>query len=130
VVLAAAVLGAGIAAGLRGGNLSTALPSLLGAALAQLPAALAVAGVAALLFGLLPGWCVPGGWAALAVTALIGLFGPVVRAAGWVLDISPFSHVPRLPGGAVSPVSLLWLAAAAVALAAAGLVGLRRRDLA
>jgi ABC-2 type transport system permease protein len=130
VVLAAAGLGAGIASGLRGGNLTTALPSLLGAALAQLPAALAVAGVAALLFGLLPGWCVPGGWAALAVTALIGLFGPVVRVAGWVLDISPFSQVPRLPGGMVSPVPLLWLAAAAVTLGAAGLAGLRRRDLA
>jgi len=130
VVLSAAGLGAGLGDGLRTGNVATALTSLLGAALAQLPAALAIAAVAVLLFGVLPGWCVPGGWAALAVAVLIGLFGPVLRLATWVLDISPFSHVPRLPGGAVSAAPLAWLAAIAVALAAAGLAGLRRRDLA
>jgi ABC-2 type transport system permease protein len=130
VVLAAAGLGAGIGDGLRTGHVAAALTALLGAALAQLPAALAVAGVAALLFGLRPDWCVPGGWAALAVAVLIGLFGPVLRLSTWVLDISPFSHVPRLPGGVVSATPLTWLAAVAVALAAAGLVGLRRRDVA
>ena len=46
-----------------------------------------------------------------------------------MLDISPFSHVPRLPGSAVSATPLIWMAAVAVALAVAGLAGLRRRDL-
>jgi ABC-2 type transport system permease protein len=46
-----------------------------------------------------------------------------------VLDISPFTHVPRLPGGAFSFVPLLWLAAVALALTAVTLVGLRRRDI-
>jgi ABC-2 type transport system permease protein len=128
VVLAAAGLGAGLASGLRAGDVATALPALVGAALAQLPAALAVAGIAVLLFGLLPGWCVTGGWAALAAAAIIGLFGPVLRLGTWVRDISPFSHVPRLPGGVVHAEPLIWLAAVAVALAAAELAGVRRRD--
>jgi ABC-2 type transport system permease protein len=45
-----------------------------------------------------------------------------------VLDISPFTHVPKLPGGAATPAPLIWLCAAAVALTLAGLAGLRRRD--
>jgi ABC-2 type transport system permease protein len=129
-VLAAAGLGAGFGYGLRVGDLAGQLPVLLGAALAQLPAALAVAGIAALLFGLRPSWCVPGGWTALTVAALIALFGPVLGVASWVLDVSPFDQVPRLPGGVISATPLVWLAAAALALAVAGVAGLRRRDIA
>ena len=41
--------------GVRAGDLGTQVPRLLGAALVQLPAVLAVAAVAVLLFGLRPG---------------------------------------------------------------------------
>ena len=129
LVLAAAGVGAGLSSGLRGGDAGAQVARLLGAALAQLPAALVVAGVAAALFGLLPRSCVAGGWTALGLAAVILLLGPTLRLAPWVQDISPFSHVPRLPGGPGSPVPLAWLALIAVALAAAGLAGLRRRDL-
>jgi ABC-2 type transport system permease protein len=37
--------------------------------------------------------------------------------------------VPRLPGSAVSATPLIWLSAVALVLAAAGLAGLRHRDL-
>jgi ABC-2 type transport system permease protein len=64
---------------------------------------------------------------------LIALFGQVLQLSQWVLDVSPFAHVPKLPGAAVTlhttGVPLLWLALAAVALAAVGLAGLRRRDI-
>jgi polyether ionophore transport system permease protein len=129
LVLGAAGLGAGLSSGLRGAGVGAQVARLLGAGLAQLPAALVVAGVAAALFGLLPRSCVAGGWTALAVAAVILLLGPTLRLAPWVQDISPFTHVPKLPGGPGSPVSLAWLALIAVALAAAGLAGLRRRDI-
>jgi ABC-2 type transport system permease protein len=129
VMLAAAGLGAGLGYGLRAGDVGTQLPRLLGAALAQLPAALVLAGVAVLLFGVAPRSCVAGGWCALALAALLTLFGPTLRLAQWVQDISPFTHVPKLPGGAAGPASLVWLVAAAVALTAAGMAGLRRRDI-
>jgi ABC-2 type transport system permease protein len=129
VVLAAAGLGTGLAFGLSGGDVGTQALRLLGAALAQLPAALVVGGVAAALFGLLPRSCVAGGWAALALAAVVVLFGPTLRLAQWFQDISPFTHVPKLPGGTGSTVPLAWLALIAVALAAAGLAGLRRRDI-
>jgi hypothetical protein len=46
-----------------------------------------------------------------------------------MMDISPFSQAPKLPGAAVSAGPLLWLCGIALALGAAGLAGLRRRDI-
>jgi ABC-2 type transport system permease protein len=129
VILAAAGLGTGLAYGLRAGDAGTQVPRLLGAALAQWPAVLAVAAVAVVLFGLWPDACVAGGWTALALAAADVLLGPTLRLAQPIQDISPFTHVPKLPGGTVSAAPLAWLALIAVALAAAGLAGLRRRDI-
>jgi len=129
VVLAATGLGAGISYGLRGGDTGTQLPRLLGAALAQWPAVLAVTAVAVAVFGLLPGSSVAVGWTALGAAAVVTLLGPTLRLAQWIQDISPFTHVPKLPGGTVSAAALAWLCVAALALGAAGLAGLRRRDI-
>ncbi len=129
LMLAAAGAGAGIGYGLRAGDPGRQVLRMAGAALAQLPAALAVAGVAVALFGLIPRASVAGGWAALAVAVVIGFFGPEFRMPQWLLDLSPFTHVPRLPGGPVPAAPLAWLSASALALAAAGLAGLRRRDI-
>jgi ABC-2 type transport system permease protein len=82
-----------------------------------------------LLFGLLPEACVAGGWTALAAAAILVLLGPTLRLAQWIQDVSPFTHVPKLPGGTVSAAPLTWLALIALALAATGMAGLRRRDI-
>jgi ABC-2 type transport system permease protein len=55
--------------------------------------------------------------------------GSALNLSHWVTDISPFSHVPKLPGGTFAAAPLLWLLLVAVALTAAGLAGLRRRDI-
>jgi ABC-2 type transport system permease protein len=62
------------------------------------------------------------------VLVLIALFGQVLQLSPWILDVSPFTHVPRLPGAAVTGMPLLWLSLAVVALVAVGLAGLGRRD--
>jgi ABC-2 type transport system permease protein len=128
-VLAAAGLGAGLSFGLYVGDPGTQLARLIGAAFAQLPAAIAVAAVAVALFGLLPRSSVAGGWAALAAAAILVLLGPTLRLPQAVQDISPFTHVPKLPGGVASATPLLWLTAVAVVLTAAGLAALRHRDI-
>jgi ABC-2 type transport system permease protein len=102
---------------------------LLGAAMVQLPASLAVAGAAVVLFGLAPRASVAGAWTVVGVMVLIALFGQVLRLSQWVLDVSPFTHVPKLPGASLTAAPLLWLSLAVLALAAAGLAGLRRRDI-
>jgi len=129
VLLGAAGLLAGLAYGLRTGDVATQLPRLVGAALAQVPAAWLMAGIAVAATGLAPRMAVPVSWTALGVFALLTLVGPTLRLPRWVMDISPFTHVPRLPGGSFTVSPLLWLAGIAVLLAVAGLAGLRRRDL-
>lgn len=128
LLLAVAGVAAGLGYGLRAGSAGPEVTRLLGAALVQLPASLAVAGAAVALFGLAPRACVAGAWSVLAVVVVIALFGPVLRLSGWIAGLSPFTHVPRLPGAVLTASPLLWLSLAALALAAAGLAGLRRRD--
>ena len=129
VLMGCGGLGAGLGYGLRGGDLGSRVLSLLGAAMAQLPGVLAVAAVLVVAFGLRPSWTVAVGWGALAVAALLVLFGPLFSLSHWVVDVSPFSHLPKLPGGLVSAAPLVWLSVAAVLMALVGLGGLRRRDI-
>lgn len=61
---------------------------------------------------------------------LLTLLGPTLELTHWAMDISPFSHVPKLPGTQFSSVPLIALTLVAVLLGAAGVAGLRRRDVA
>ncbi len=115
--------------GLTSGGLATLVPRLAGAGLAQVPAVWVMAGLAVGVFGLAPRIAVPVAWTALGVAALITLLGPAIRLSHWVLDVSPFSHIPKLPGAAVRVSPLAWLVVVSVVLAVAGLAGFRRRDL-
>lgn len=128
VLLAVTGLAMGAAHGLRAGDLGTQVGHALTGTLAQAPAVWVVAGVAALLFGSAPNLAVPGAWAALGVVVVLTLFGPVLRLDQLVLDVSPFTHVPKIPGAELSAAPLLWLAGvAAVALGLAA-AAFRRRD--
>ena len=129
VLLAVAGLAAGLGYGLRAGSAGPQAARMIGAAMAQLPASLVIAGVAVALVGLLPGACVAGAWTVLGVVVFIDLFGEALQLSHWLLDISPFTHAPRLPGGTVSAAPLLWLCLAALAFSAVGLAALRRRDI-
>jgi ABC-2 type transport system permease protein len=128
-LLALAGVATGLGYALRGAGGGEVL-RMLGAGLAQLPAALVIAGVAAAAFGLLPDACVAVGWTALGLMVALNIFGQSLQLSHWVMDISPFTHVPRLPGGEFSAQPLLWLSFAALALGAVGLAALRRRDIA
>jgi ABC-2 type transport system permease protein len=129
LVLVVAGVGVGLGIGVADSDLGTELPRLVGAGLAQLPAALAVAGVGVVFLGVLPRWCVPAAWIALGVCGFIGVFGPALKLSQAALDISPFTHVPKLPGGAFSVTPILWLSLATLLMATAGLAGMRHRDI-
>ncbi len=128
VMLAVGGLAAAFTHGSRIHDLGGQLPSLLGAALVQLPAVLILAGAVVLLFGAAPRAVVAGAWTLLGFSLLLGLFGPALQIPGWAMDVSPFTHLPKLPGGAVDGWSLLALSLLAVALGAGGMVGFARRD--
>jgi putative exporter of polyketide antibiotics len=128
VALVSYGLVAGLVYGSSTSDVGSQLPRVLGGALVQLPAVWTLAAVTVVFFGLLPR-VTPIAWGALALCLLFGQFGAIFNFDQWLLDISPFTHVPRLPGGDVTAVPLVLLSVIAAAMAAAGLAGLRRRDM-
>jgi ABC-2 type transport system permease protein len=128
VAMLAAGLAEGLVYGLVTGDVAGELPRVLAGALVQVPAVLVLSGIAMALFGLLPRLTAVS-WAALGLFAFLILLGPLLRLSQWVMDVSPFSHVPKVPGADVTVAPLAWLLAVTAALAAAGLAGFRRRDL-
>jgi ABC-2 type transport system permease protein len=128
-LLAVAGVATGLGYGLAVGGAGSETARMLGAGLAQVPAAAVIIGVAALAFGAIPDGCVAVAWTAVGLAVLLNLFGQALQLSHWILDISPFTHVPRLPGGAVSATPLISLSLIALALGAAGLAALRHRDI-
>jgi ABC-2 type transport system permease protein len=130
VVLAVGGLATGLAHGVNTGGVGRELPRVLVGALVQLPAVWVMAGLAVALFGLLPRFAAAVSWTALALFLFLALIGPVLQLDQRALNLSPFTHVPSMPGGELTTTPLLWLATVAVGLAAAGLAAFRHRDLA
>ncbi|MGW2716234.1 ABC transporter permease [Streptomyces sp. NPDC001492] len=101
---------------------------ILGACLVQVAAVWVIGGVAVLIYGLFPRAAMAA-WGVAGAVLLIGWVGPALDAPRVVLDLSPFGHLPKLPGGGMEWGSVLVLLALAAALVAVGLTGLRRRDM-
>jgi ABC-2 type transport system permease protein len=102
------------------------LGRVLGAGAAYLPAELLIGGLALALFGIWPR-AFPAGWAAFAGVAFIAFLGPGLKLAGWVLDLSPTTHVGNPPLGIVKALPLVMMCLIAAAMSAAAAVGFRRR---
>ena len=128
LVVSAAAVVAGLVDGRRTGDPARSVAGLLVAGLSTLPAVWVCIGVALLLVGIGPR--LTGlAWAALLAFLVLGEFGSLLGLPTWLTALSPFTHLSQLPGGELAVSPLLGLTLVAGALAAAGLVGLRRRDL-
>jgi ABC-2 type transport system permease protein len=123
---AVALFAEGLVAGLTYGH--GEFGGILAGTLLQLPAVWVLASIAVLIFGLLPRLS-PVAWAAPALCLLILLVGETLQLNQYLLDLSPFTHVPHLPGGEVPATPLVTLVVIAIVLAVAGVLGLRRRGI-
>jgi ABC-2 type transport system permease protein len=121
-------LGFGVSAAISQSDVSE-LPRMIGAASAYAPALWVFVGLAAALFGVVPRFA-GAVWAVLAGIAFIGFLGPLLQLPDWVFELSPLEHVPRLPVADFDAAPELVLTLIAGALAAVGVIGFRRRDLA
>ena len=127
LVMLGAATGVGLAASLERGEV-TWLADMLGAGAAHLPAMWLTVAVVAALYGTAPrvaSW----GWIVVVYAAVVGLMGDPLGMPDWARVLSPFHHVPQLPGDEVGLGALLALTLAAIALVAVGLAGFRRRDI-
>ena len=119
---------AGLVHGADVGDIGGTVGRLTGAAISALPAVWVVMAVAMLLYGALPRFTGLA-WAALIVFLLLGEFGDLLKLPGWLVDLSPFTHLPALPGGTLEWTPLVGLTLVAAVVGAAGLAALRRRDI-
>jgi ABC-2 type transport system permease protein len=127
LVLAANGVGTGVADAINSHDASQ-LPRLIAAGVVPAPAVWVVVGATVALFGFAPR-AAAGGWGVLGACALLTVFGPLLQLPDWLLDVSPFQHVPQLPAADFAAGPLLALTAVAAALTAAGMAAFRRRDL-
>ena len=128
ILMLASGLGVGLAHAVQSGDRSVFGADLL-AAVVRLPAVWVLVGVSLALYGL-SRRAAPIAWGVLVAAFLASEIGPLLNLPHWIRDLSPFTHVPTLPGGEVTAGPLAGLLAAAAALIAVGLWALRRRDLA
>jgi ABC-2 type transport system permease protein len=123
----------GVAGGLAyGGQINDVghqVARLTGTALAQVPAAWVLAGLGTALFGLFPRLSTSLTWAGLITCFLLLELGALLGLSQWIIDASPFAHVPKLPGAAFTSTPLVVLTLIAAVLAGGGLAAFRRRDI-
>lgn len=119
---------AGIVYGMAADDIGGQLPTVVGSAVAQLPAVWMPGAVAVALFGLAPRFA-PAAWAVLTGFVALYLLGTISGVAQWVLNLEPFAHIPLVGIGGFSVAPLVVLLAIDAGLIALGVRSFGRRDL-
>ncbi len=122
------VTGFAVAVGYGSADGSLVVGRFVGAALAQAPAVWLVAALAVAAYTLRSGWAVFG-WAFLVLFLTFGQLGELLQLPTWVIDLSPYVHVPRMPVEAFSAGPSAVLTALAVVLLVGSWVRFRTRDI-
>jgi len=102
-------------------------PSVAGVVV-YLPAVWLLTGIVVLLFGYLPRAATLA-WGFLVAFFLLDDLGALLSLPAWIRDLSPFSHIPKLPGATMSWMPVVILTLLAGVLLAAGAQRFRNRDL-
>jgi ABC-2 type transport system permease protein len=112
----------------QGAGLS--FPRMLEAGANCLPTALLFLGIAALAFAIVPRAAIGIAYGLVALAFLWELFGSLLSAPSWALDLSPFHHVGLVPAQSFKALDAVVMIALAALSALAAAFVFRRRDLA
>lgn len=116
-----------LAAANRSGS-ADQLGPIVAAALVYLPAIWVITALAVVLYAVAPRLTVFA-WLIVVGLVLVTEIGALLTWPAWIMNLSPFTHIPRLPAAAMDWTPVFTLTAIAVALAAASTMRFRRRDL-
>ncbi|MDX1879875.1 ABC transporter permease [Mycolicibacterium sp. 141076] len=119
---------AGVTYGAAADDITGKLPLVLGSAAVQLPAIWLLIAVTTVLFGVMPRFT-PVAWGALVGFIAVFLLGSLANSPHWVLDLDPFSHIPRVGSDSFTATPLMWLLVLDAILITLGALAFRRRDL-
>ncbi len=97
------------------------------ASLAYVPSVLAFGSLALALHGLVPRFAALA-WVPVVWATIVAMLGELFKLPDWARGLSPLWHTPLVPGAELSPGPLVALVLIALALAALGVLGFRRRD--
>lgn len=105
-----------------------AVGAVVAGAAALAPGVWMVVGLAMLIHGWAPslGWVA---WLVVGWSAVVTWVGALLDLPEWLLELTPFAALPQGPVESMRWPPVLMTTALAIALAAAGVVGYRRRDL-
>lgn len=121
------VTGVGLALGV-GGDSSHSFATLVVTVLAQAPAVWVVVALVLLLLAVQSRWAVLG-WGLVVLFGTLGQIGELLRLPDWVLQLSPYSHVPKMPAEPFDWGSALALAVVGVVIVVLALMRYRTRDI-
>jgi ABC-2 type transport system permease protein len=99
------------------------------AALVPLIAPYVVIAFTVLLIGVAPRVAAPVAWTGLGLCVLMATLGEVLDLPQWVMDASPFTHVPLWPSVPMAWLPIVVMGAVALTFSAVGLAALRGRDM-
>jgi ABC-2 type transport system permease protein len=122
---------AGVGMGITGSRSmedSSYLGTLTVAGLSFTPAIWVTIGLAVAIYGYFPRKT-SFSWAMIGFAFFVVYLGGVLQLPEWVMNLSPFTHVPRIPAEEFEWLPLLSLSATATVLIMAGWYGYRRRDI-
>lgn len=110
-------------------GVALSLPPMLEAGANCLPVALLFLGVGALAYALLPRAGAGIAYGLTAVAFLWQLFGSLLGAPRWLVQLTPFAHVGLVPAQAFRPGPAAIMVGVGILAAAAAIVAFKRRDL-
>lgn len=130
VSAAVLALGAGAFAwiGADAENAGVSLPRMLEAGANCLPAAMLFLGLGALAYGLVPRASTGASYGVVVLAFVAQLFGSLLGAPHWVLELTPFQHVAAVPAEPFRVTSAAAMVAVGVLAMIAALATFRRRD--
>ena len=99
------------------------------APLVYLPAVLVLFSFGILLYAVSPRFSTAGMWAAFVFCFFVIQLSELLKLPEWIVNISPYSHVPLVPSESLTLTPIAVLSGIAVLLTATGLIWFYRRDI-
>jgi len=127
-LLLATGLGMSFGFGLQTGDLADGVARVLPAVTAYVPAVLLTGALGLAAFAWSARWAAAG-WGLLFLFLTLGELGELLHLPDWAIGLSPFHHVPSLPGASVRAAPLVVLSVLATVVASVAWFRYRSRDI-